>query len=687
MYKRAISMLLTISMVLSVLSGCTTKPAEVDNPIENPNVNVTIVDKPTSSNTPEIVADSTSDVESLVCSYVSHDLQSRGYVTTDCLAFSSDDTYQAVGIGYYNPELEFFADDEYEAHGFVSIIGPEDDYKAMPTECEYIAVEPIDGNFDNEALYNIVAYTCDTIEYNHFVYENQYVIYYQLDSTTVRYETYENKRENYDLSLGSLYDFDNDVFIYDASLFDGYETHSGVELFSEKDYAALEAELKAVSEAQEKNGYYVEELNVVYISPESIQAYLASEEEDTFFGYSVAELESSIGMGSALVFTEDGFEVAEYFEENPEEYNWNSFLTKVGIGTGIILVGAILTPITGGASFGCALVTISTITISASLVEGVGTLAIETASGMIQGKSFEDALRDAVPSGLDAFANTFLITAAITTVGVTSGVIKPIACFVAGTMVAIPTHDGVSYKLIEDITVGDMVYSYDEITDSIGINVVTEIFENSTDVLVSIKVAGEEIISTMNHPYYNPTTGCWVEAGSLSVGDEVLLLDGSTATVDAIAVSFCNDTPVYNFSVEHHHTYFVGAGSVLVHNKCNVLQAKKTEGIQKAWKKELDDVVNGKSRYNWTEDEIAELLQRSADGKKLGIKGYDGCHIKDAHLFPELANNPDNIIFLKHDVHINVVHGGKTQNASRWGEIIKVMPQFKEQVLAIGGLL
>ena len=191
----------------------------------------------------------------------------------------------------------------------------------------------------------------------------------------------------------------------------------------------------------------------------------------------------------------------------------------------------------------------------------------------------------------------------------------------------------------------------------------------------------------MNHPYYNPTTGCWVEAGSLSVGDEVLLLDGSTATVDAIAVSFCNDTPVYNFSVEHHHTYFVGAGSVLVHNKCNVLQAKKTEGIQKAWKKELDDVVNGKSRYNWTEDEIAELLQRSADGKKLGIKGYDGCHIKDAHLFPELANNPDNIIFLKHDVHINVVHGGKTQNASRWGEIIKVMPQFKEQVLAIGGLL
>ena len=108
MYKRAISMLLTISMVLSVLSGCTTKPAEVDNPIENPNVNVTIVDKPTSSNTPEIVADSTSDVESLVCSYVSHDLQSRGYVTTDCLAFSSDDTYQAVGIGYYNPELEFF---------------------------------------------------------------------------------------------------------------------------------------------------------------------------------------------------------------------------------------------------------------------------------------------------------------------------------------------------------------------------------------------------------------------------------------------------------------------------------------------------------------------------------------------------------------------------------------------------
>ena len=31
-------------------------------------------------------------------------------------------------------------------------------------------------------------------------------------------------------------------------------------MFSEEDYAALEAELKALSDAQEKNGYYVEEL-------------------------------------------------------------------------------------------------------------------------------------------------------------------------------------------------------------------------------------------------------------------------------------------------------------------------------------------------------------------------------------------------------------------------------------------
>ena len=676
MYKRLISLILCASMMLSILSGCAGEPTPSDKPSEDPDVNITIVDKPTSSEAPQVVPNSDDNIASLVYSSVSHELQQRGYETTNCMAFSSDDTYTSVGIGYQAPDFQFFADSEYDAHGFVTIIGPEDQYQAMPTNCEYIAVEPLEGTFENGAKYNLVAYSCDTLGYNHFVYQDQYVIYYQLDATTVRYETYENKTENYDLSLGSLYDFDNEVFIYDASLFEGYYTHSGVELFSEEDYAALEAELKALSDAQEKDGYYVEELNIVYISPESIQAYLASEEEDTFFGYSVAELEASIGLGSALVFSDDGFEVAQYFEENPEDYNWKSFLTKVGIGTGIILVGAVLTPITGGASFGCALVTISTITLSASMAEGLGTLAIETVSGMIQGKEFMDALQSAVPAGLDAFANTFVITAAIASVGVASGIIKPVACFVAGTMIAVPTTNGLTYKPIETISVGDYVYSYNENSDTLGINMVTEVFVNRSETMIDIVIDGEAIITTLEHPFYVADNG-WMEAKQLIPGMTVLRINGDYAIVDRVEQQFTDGTEVYNFTVANDHTYFVGENGVLVHNQCTTLQGKRQDGVNKAWQEEVKAIKKGESKYDWSKSEIKEILK---NGKLAKESGYEGCHILDAKLYPEFADDPNNIIFLPKEIHFKLVHQGNFTNPSNWDEVVKLMPQFADQV-------
>lgn len=677
MYKRIISMILSISMMLSLLSGCAGDATTSDDPSNTPDVSITIVDKPDASETPPpVVPDDGDNIAALVHSSVSFELQERGYETTNCIAFSSDETYTAVGIGYQASDFQFFANEDYDAHGFVTIIGPDEQYQAMPTECEYIAVEPVEGTFDNGASYNLVAYTCDSIGYNHFVYQDQYVIYYQLDSTTVRYETYENRQENYDLSLGSLYDFDNEVFIYDASLFDGYETHSGVELFSETDYTALEAEMKALSEAQEKKGYYVEELNIVYISPESIQAYLASEEEDTFFGYSVAELEESIGLGSALVFTDDGFEIAEYYEDNPDAYNWKSFLTKVGIGAGIILVGAVLTPLTGGASFGCALVTISTVTISASMAEGLGTLAIETVSGMIQGMDFMDALQSAVPSGLDAFANTFVITAAIASVGVASGIIKPVACFVAGTMIAVPTLTGVGYKPIEEISVGDLVYSYNENTGTVGVNMVTEAFVNQSSTIVNLCVNGETISTTPNHPFFVADRG-WMKAETIIPGMEIMLMDGSSAVVNSTQLQPIDAVDVYNFTVDNDHTYFVGETCLLVHNQCNTLQGKRQDGVNKAWQNEVQAIKNGQSKYDWSRAQIKEIKK---NGKLLKESGYEGCHILDAKLYPDLADNPNNIIFLKRDVHINMVHRGNTQNPSNWDEVITLWPQFADQV-------
>lgn len=168
----------------------------------------------------------------------------------------------------------------------------------------------------------------------------------------------------------------------------------------------------------------------------------------------------------------------------------------------------------------------------------------------------------------------------------------------------------------------------------------------------------------------------------LQAGDWLRQLDGTYVAVEQVENrTLPEGTVVYNFEVADNHTYYVSDESVLVHNKCDsAIKNARKRGVDKAWAKEVEAVKEGSSKYNWTRKEITELLSRGR------IEGYDGCHIVDVQVNPSLAANPDNIIFLKHDVHINVVHGGKTQNLSHWSEIIKIMPQFEPQIRAIGGL-
>lgn len=697
--NRITSVVVSLVLIATTLLGCERNIPQNASPTSNEQnllgVNVSVIDKSNESTETEsedkkndtlkeLVNSTDANIKSMVSSAVAYDLNEKGYETVECIAFGNDNNYNATGIGYYDPELQFFSDTKYAGRGFVSIIGPEDEYVSAPDDSEYIAVEPIEGTFGDDAEFNLLAYTCESLDYNHLVYENQYIVYYQLDSTTVKYECFENEKSNYDLSIGSLYDFDNDTYIYDASLFDGYEKHSGVELFSKEDYEKLEAELQRISKEQEQNGYYVEELDIVYISPESIEAYLASDEEDTFFGYSVKELESSLGKGTVLVYTGEGIETAQYYNEQLENYDWKSFLAKVSIGCGIILICAVLTPVTGGASFGCALLTITSMTLGAAFTQGLGTLAIETVTNMMNGDDIQTAIKNSSCKGLDAFANGFLIGAAFSSVGTVTGLIKPVACFEAGTLVAVPSNiPNIDYKLvkIEEINIGDSIISFDSSKDVLNIGRVSDVIVSETYCVIELQVGDNNTIrTTEEHPFYCPLTNNWIPAGLLNPGDKVLDINGNLLEITSVNKRDCREI-VYNLSVDNGHTYFVGKTPVLVHNECSAVKKARKEGVRKAWAKEQKATMTGKSKYNWTKKELDELLSR---GK---IAGYDGCHIVDVQANPALASNPDNIIFLKREVHINVVHGGNTNNLSHWGEIIKIMPQFRSQVLKIGGLM
>ena len=137
-------------------------------------------------------------------------------------------------------------------------------------------------------------------------------------------------------------------------------------------------------------------------------------------------------------------------------------------------------------------------------------------------------------------------------------------CFVSGTLVL--TSEG--NKPIEEIKSGDLVYSTDPETGESEYKEVVQTFENETEELVHISVAGEEIVTTPKHTFYVPHKG-WTSAIDLRAGDILVLSNGEYVIVEKVQHEILESPiKVYNFEVQEFHTYYVGENPVLVHNSC-----------------------------------------------------------------------------------------------------------------------
>jgi hypothetical protein len=137
-------------------------------------------------------------------------------------------------------------------------------------------------------------------------------------------------------------------------------------------------------------------------------------------------------------------------------------------------------------------------------------------------------------------------------------------CFPAGTKVA--TADGP--KAIEDIEVGDRVWSLDQATGKKSLQRVLKLFDRTVDQLVRIRTADGKVEASDTHRFWVRERG-WVEARDLRTGDTFETRDGGSEKVLGTSL-VKGDVKVYNFEVERTHTYYVYAGSkpVLVHNDC-----------------------------------------------------------------------------------------------------------------------
>ena len=135
-------------------------------------------------------------------------------------------------------------------------------------------------------------------------------------------------------------------------------------------------------------------------------------------------------------------------------------------------------------------------------------------------------------------------------------------CFVAGTQVQ--TVDGLVN--IEDIKLGDMVYSIDLTTGAKVVSPVTWVQGTRyIDATYAIYAGGEKVVATYEHPFYVVDKE-WVAAEDLTVGDKIKTVDGQVTITKIVYTELDAPVQVYNFTVDGTHNYLISAAGLLVHN-------------------------------------------------------------------------------------------------------------------------
>ena len=135
-------------------------------------------------------------------------------------------------------------------------------------------------------------------------------------------------------------------------------------------------------------------------------------------------------------------------------------------------------------------------------------------------------------------------------------------CFVKGTKVK--TENG--FKNIEDIKIGDKVYSYNLNNNSIELKKVLNTIKSNTIDTYKVTMGGKTVEMSPKHQLYIIDKG-WVRAYDLKVNDKLLDVNGKQVSISKIEYKKY-DSPIdtYNLTIEGNSNYFVTDIQVLVHN-------------------------------------------------------------------------------------------------------------------------
>jgi intein/homing endonuclease len=199
-------------------------------------------------------------------------------------------------------------------------------------------------------------------------------------------------------------------------------------------------------------------------------------------------------------------------------------------------------------------------------------------------------------------------------------------CFVVGTKITLENGDT---KNIEDIEVGDIVLTYNEVSNLNEYNKVTHVYKPIHNDLVEYTLSdGKVITSTFDHPYYVNGLGLASYSPELTnaryenlnnvtqikVGDALNLQNGETASIVSIVEKDKISVQTYIFTVENNHNFY--ANEVLVHNKggsCFIAGTKVT--MEDGSEKNIEEVVEGDVVISYNESTL-----QNEPKKVIGLK-------------------------------------------------------------------
>ena len=343
-------------------------------------------------------------------------------------------------------------------------------------------------------------------------------------------------------------------YTYNAWGLDVYDNPEGR---STNNGTNLGAKLETYNALKYRGYYYDAETGFYYVS-------------SRYYDPVICRFISADGEISGVGGEVNGYNLYSYCFNNPvnmsdPDGNWPKWAKKVAIGVAVIAAAAIVTVATGGAAGGTLAAAVHCVAVGAlkgAVVSGVVGAATGGAKAAVKHRVKTGSWKGAATAARDGAADGFMWG---TISGAIAGGATSNACFVAGTTVL----TAVGYADIEDICVGDKVWSEDPETGEKELKEVVQTFVNETDELVHVHVNGEEIISTPEHPFYVSKKG-WIGAIDLRAGDILVLQSGEYVVVELIQHEILESpVKVYNFEVEDFHTYYVSNSAVLVHNVCS----------------------------------------------------------------------------------------------------------------------